>query len=470
MNHTSLAGRSIARPGRHRRRLIAALALVGMVAAACGSDDDGDDGGDATTTTVGDAATTTAAGDAGDATTAPDAGGEPVTLKLSYVNDPIGADVIAAFEAAHPNIDIDASIVPFSDYVASITLTMASDDAPDIAQYNAGAMRTLIPAGELLELNSYETSMGWDAKFPKSSLDVLRTDSTAKRFGTDSLYAVPAGLSVTGMFYNKEVAEQLGITLPIDSIDALEAAFETAKAEGVSPISVGGLDYNHLHLWAALVNAMGDTDQYRAWAYGEPEATIQTDAAKAASDLMIEWAEKGYIPDTASGTSAADAAAEFSSGGVLFHLDGNWQASAFDEAMGDNVGFFLMPMADGSPAQVASGASVAWSISARTEHPDEAALFLDFMTSAEAAAAQVGAGFVPVNAAVAPTTEGVIGEINTTFAGVAENDGIMPFPDHPAPALLDLLIAGVQGLISGQMSTDDYLASLQAAWDEFHSS
>src|SRR5688572_13133553 len=77
------------------------------------------------------------------------ASGETVTLELSYVNDPIGAAVIEAFEAAHPNIDIEASIVPFSDYVSTIRLTMASDSAPDIAQYNAGAMRTLIPAGHL---------------------------------------------------------------------------------------------------------------------------------------------------------------------------------------------------------------------------------------------------------------------------------------------------------------------------------
>jgi len=448
------------------RRAVALIAALGLFAAACGSDDSADD--DATDAPSDTTEPSPAPSDPPDESVPGEpADDEQVTLRLSYVNDPIGADTIAAFEAAHPNIDIEATIVPFSDYVNTITLNMASDSAPDIAQYNAGAMRTLIPAGELLNLNEYEAALGWADAFPKSSLDVLRTDESAKRFGTDDLYAVPGGLSVTGIYYNKQIAEDLGIELPVASLDELEAAFETALDAGVTPVYVGGLDYNSIHWWAALVNAMGSNDEYRAWAYGDPSATIVNDPARQATDLFADWSAKGYIPDSAAGTSAADAAAEFTAGNSLLHLDGNWQASAFNEVMGDNVGFFLVPMADGTPAAVANGASVAWSVSARTDHPDEAVAFLDFMASPEAAAAQVGAGFMAVNAVAAPDVEGVVGEINSAFAVVAENDGILPFPDFPAPALLELLTAGLQGVLAGQMDTDPYLQSLQDAWADY---
>ncbi|HWL45163.1 MAG TPA: extracellular solute-binding protein [Ilumatobacter sp.] len=447
---------------RRRRRAVAAVAALGLVVAACGSDDDDSDTGASTDPPAADTGSPGTAAPGGDGDDNDD--GEQVTLRVSYVNDPIGADTIAAFESAYPNIDIEATLVPFSDYVNTITLNMASDSAPDIAQYNAGAMRTLIPAGELLNLNDYEASLGWADAFPKSSLDVLRTDETAKRFGTDDLYAVPGGLSVTGIYYNKQIAADLGIELPAASLGDLEAAFQTALDAGVTPVYVGGLDYNSIHWWAALVNAMGSNAQYQAWAYGDPAATIVNDPARQATELFADWSAKGYIPSSAAGTSAADAAAEFTAGNSLLHLDGNWQASAFNEAMGDNVGFFLVPMADGSPATVASGASVAWSVSARTDHPDEAVAFLDFMASAEGAAAQVGSGFMAVNAAAAPEVAGVVGEINTAFAVVAENDGIMPFPDFPAPALLELLTAGLQSVLAGQMDADTYLQSLQDAW------
>lgn len=398
------------------------------------------------------------------------ASAEPVTLELTYVNDPIGAALIEAFEAAHPEIDIDATIVPFGDYVSTIRLTMTSDDAPDIAQYNAGAMRTLIPSGHLLALDEFESSLGWDERFATSSLDVLRTDEEAKNFATGSLYAVPGGLSVTGVYYNKELAAELGIEVPVTSLDDFEAALATASEAGVTPLAVGALDHNGLHLWSALVNVLGGVDEYRDWAYGGDEATIETEGARAAADRLIAWSEAGYIPESANGTAAADSAASFSAGEALFHLDGNWMAVGFDEAMGDNVGFFLLPMADGTPANVANGASVSWSISAQTEHPEEAAAFLDFMATPEAAVTQVDSGFMPVDPTAETDATGVTAEIVDAFAVVTENDGILPFPDHPAPALLDVLIAGVQGLLAGQMSADDYLASLQSAWDEYQNS
>lgn len=432
-------------------RAVAMIALISLLTASCGS------GSESTTTANGDSDTSTS--------TAQDNGSDPVTLDLTYVNDPISTELIAAFEDEYPDITIDATLVPFSDYVRTIRLTMASDTAPDIVQYNGGAMRTLIPAGHLLELNEYEESMGWDDAFPQSSLDVLRTDSEALRFGLDSLYAVPGALSVTGVYYNRELADDLGIEAPVATVDDLETAFDAAQDADVTPITVGGLDTNHIHLWGAILNVSGPVDEYRDWAYGTPGATIVNDVARAASQRIIDWVEAGYITESANGTSAADAAAAFAAGEALFHLTGNWSAVTFDEEMGDNVGFFLFPTLDGSPPEVANGASVAWSVSSRTEHPEEAALFLDFMASPEAAVAQIDTGFMPVNTAEAPEADGVTGEIVEAFDAVTANDGIMPFPDFPAPALLDLLTAGIQGLIAGQTTPDEYLQSVQDAWE-----
>lgn len=429
------------------QRIAALFAMLALVLAACADDSDGvTDADDANA----DAADT----------------GDQVTLSLTYVNDPISSELIAAFEEAHPNISIEATMVPFGDYVRTIRLDMAEDSAPDIAQYNAGAMRTLIPSGHLLELNDYEQQLDWAERFPPSSLDVLRTDEEALRFAQDTLYAVPGALSVTGVFYNRELAESLGIDTPAQTVDDFESAMAAAQAEGITPISVGGLDFNHIHVWGAILNVSGDVELYRDWAYGTEGATIVTEPARDASQRLVDWVEAGYVPDGVNGTSAADAAAEFAAGDTLFHITGNWSAVTFDEAMGDNVGFFLFPTLDGSPPEVANGASVAWSVSARTEHPDEAVAFLDFMTTPEAAAAQIDTGFMPINTAEAPDADGVTGDIVQAFDAVTEADGIMPFPDFPAPGLLDTLTAGLQALIAGQMEPDAYLESVQASWEE----
>ena len=473
-------------PSRHRNarrrsrtpRWVAALLAMLVLLAACGNDtatdasDETDDAADAAQADddpdegdPDDSDPDEGEADDADAGEGDASAGDQVTLRLTYVNDPISTELIEAFEAEHPDIAIDATLVPFADYVRTIRLDMAADTAPDIAQYNGGAMRTLIPAGHLLELNEYEDSLDWTDKFPQSSLDVLRTDDEALRFGVDTLYAVPGALSVTGVYYNKEVADSIGLDIPVATVDDFEAAMAAAQDEGVTPITVGGLDTNHIHLWGAILNVSGDPELYRDWAYGAEGATIMTDPARDASQRIIDWVDAGFIPGSANGTAAADAAAEFAAGDTLFHLTGNWSAVTFDEDMGDNVGFFLFPTLDGSPPDVANGASVAWSVSAHTEHPEEAAAFLDFMATPEAAAAQVNTGFMPINTAEAPEADGVTGEIVEAFDAVTANDGIMPFPDFPAPALLDVLTAGIQGLIAGQMTPDDYLQSVQDSWE-----
>ncbi|MFI6693077.1 hypothetical protein ACIBLA_15165 [Streptomyces sp. NPDC050433] len=48
------------------------------------------------------------------------------------------AVLLAAFEEKHPRIDVRPECTQFADYVKSLKLTMASDTAPDIAQYAVG--------------------------------------------------------------------------------------------------------------------------------------------------------------------------------------------------------------------------------------------------------------------------------------------------------------------------------------------
>src|SRR5690625_3565484 len=121
---------------------------------------------------------------------------EDVNLVLAYVDDPPTQALVEGFEEEYPNVTIDAQQTDFGNYITSITRSMSSDDAPDLAQYNPGAMRSLIPAGEVLDLSAYYDAYGWDEAFPQASLDQLLSDDEAMQFATGSLYAAPGALSV----------------------------------------------------------------------------------------------------------------------------------------------------------------------------------------------------------------------------------------------------------------------------------
>jgi ABC-type glycerol-3-phosphate transport system substrate-binding protein len=393
---------------------------------------------------------------------------EKITLTLAYTDDPPVKALIEAFEAKHPNITVEGQQTAFSDYVKSVKLAMASDTPPDIAEYNPGAMRSLVPGGLIYDLSPYEELYGWQDGFPASTLEVLRSDKDAKQYGTGGLYAVPGSLSVLGVFYNKQLVNAAGVTQPPATLDEFEQNLAAVKNTGVTPLSLGSLQVGGFQLWNALTNSLGDEQAYRDWVYGKPGSTIETDGAKEAAQTVVDWVDAGYLPASANATADADALANFTQGKSAYFVTGNWYAATIAEAMGDNAGFFLFPVAQQGNPVVASGASVAFSISSKTKHPNEAAAFLDFMRSPEAAKVQFDSGFMPVDTTADVQASGVTADITGEFAKVVADNGIVPFPDFASPNMIDRLTSGVQGLLGKQTTPDAFLASLQESWTDHH--
>lgn len=397
-----------------------------------------------------------------------DIGGAAATLTLAYTDDPPSSELVEGFTDQHPDVTVELRQTPFTDYVKTITLSMTSDDAPDIAQYNPGAMRSLIPGGHILDLDPYAEAYGWQESFPPAALEPLRSDAEASEFATGSLYAAPGALSVLGVFYNTELLEEVGVPDAPATLDDFEDALARADEAGVAPLSVGGLEVGGFQIWNALLNTLGDHSEYKDWVYGAAGSSIETDAAAEATETFSRWVDEGYVTEGANATSDDDARAEFADGDSLFLVTGNWAAFELEAEMGDDAGFMLMPGRTADQAPVASGASVAYAVSSSTEHPDVAAAFLDYLSSAEAARIQLDTGFMPVDTRAAAEDGGLLNEVNAGFAEVADNDGIVPFPDYATPGMIDQLTPGVQGLVSGSSTPEEFLASLQAEWEGHH--
>lgn len=393
---------------------------------------------------------------------------EDVTLRLAYVDDPPTEALVAGFMAEYPNVTIQTEQTDFGNYIGSITRSMSSADAPDLVQYNPGAMRSLVPAGHVLELGNYSDLYNWEDAFPPASLEQLMSDDDAQQFGTGGLYAAPGALSVLGVYYNRDVLAEAGIDAPPATLEEFEAALAAVADTDARPLSLGALEVGAFQLWNALLNSLGDSSDYLDWVYGAPDSTIETEAAREATDTIAAWVEAGYIAEASNATSDADALAAFTAGEAAFHITGNWHAATVGEELGDSAGFFVLPGTDSGVPPVASGSSVAYSISAQTEHPDVAAAFLNWLSFPEAAQIQVETGFMPVDTTADVATEGLLGDVAEAFAPVAENSNIVPFPDFAAPGMIDDLTAGLQGIISGQTDTDSHLATLQGTWTGHH--
>jgi ABC-type glycerol-3-phosphate transport system substrate-binding protein len=441
------------RTTRTARGVPVGLALAGLLLSACSGQLTPGSGGDA---------------DAGSGPVSTQVPEEKVRLDLAFTNSPDMVEALAeAYQAEHPNVTIDTEYTEFDDYVKNIKLVMSSDDAPDLAQFNSGAMQSLIKADHLVPLDRYDEAYGWQDRFPPVGLEQLSTNDDGRVFGTGSLYAVPAGMSLVGVYYNKDLARQAGVTEPPATLEEFETALAKAKDAGQTPLAMGALDYGALHLWGELVNVMMPPEDYRSWVYGQKGGSIETDGAREAAETVASWAEKGYFSDGANGTSENDAAAKFAQGKSTFLVNGNWAAAQVDDALGDDAGFFAMPPVEAGGPATGNGYSVGFSVSSHSEHPDVAANFLDFLASPKAAEIVSENGFLPVNVDAAPQPDGVLGDLATAYADVVADDGIQQFPDASAPAMLDELTSGLQQLIAGRTTAPTFLSSLQQVWTSY---
>ncbi|WP_166866826.1 ABC transporter substrate-binding protein [Salinibacterium sp. ZJ70] len=392
---------------------------------------------------------------------------EPVTLKFVYFDDPPATQLMDAFTAKHPNVTFEPQHIPFGDYVTSIKLTLNSADAPDLAQYNASAMRPLIKGGLIRGLNEWSEAYGWDEKFPEASLSMLTADEQASTYGVGNLYAIPAGTKFVGLYYNADILAEAGVEAP-QTIAELETALDAVTAAGYRGISVGGLETGIVHLWASLQNVYQDAADYQSWVFGQDGSTIDTAGAAEATDVLASWAAKGYIADGAAAVSDTDALAEFVSGRSAFVMSGNWAAKGISEGIGDAAGFVPAPAAAAGDPRIAAGGSLAYAIPAKSKNANVAAAFLDFMAEQTAAQIQVDAGLMPVGVGTDVTAEGLQGTLVEAYQQIVDGVGVVAFPDFATTGMFDVIKPGLQGILAGQMSTADYIASLQAEWDSTH--
>lgn len=391
---------------------------------------------------------------------------EEVVLTVAYASDPPITPLTEGFTKLHPNVTFELIQTPFADYQTSLKLALAGDDAPDIVQYSPGPMRSIVPAGLVVSLDDYAEAYGWDQSVPSSLLGMLTSDEDATQYGTGDLYAIPGAIQMIGVFYNKQLTEAAGVDDIPATLDDFEDDLRAVQASGVTPMAMPALGIGGFQLWGALANVLADPILFNEWVYGVPGTTLAADPGFAeAAAKAAEWSAAGYFPSGAAAIADADAIASFTAGEQAYFVTGNWNTKAFQEALGDDLGFFLMPGQTADSAAVATGSGFPYSISSKSEHKDVAAAFLDYMTSQEAAEGIFESGFIPVATDTGITSDDVRGALQSDYERVVADDGVAPFANWASSSMIDTLTGGMQGVLSGDISPDDFIAALQADWE-----
>lgn len=403
----------------------------------------------------------------------PSCGTDPVVLNVVFETGfDLPIKLSEEFTKQFPNVTWDISQDQFANLISTTPRLLAGDNPPDLIRLPT--MVSLVKDNLLKNLDGYVTAFGWD-KWPAAQLAQNRVGTDGIR-GAGSLYAAGLNYSLTGVFYNKALATQIGMTTPPKTVAEFEDLLAKAKTADLQPImmwnaaaSGAGLAFPLQQLMAAY----GETAPINDWIFQKPGATIDTPTNVTAAQHLHQWIKAGYFPEDVNAIEYTDANARFGKGEGVFMFNGDWQNAAYDTDLAGNVGFFVFPSATEGGPVAAMSAPLTYGIAANAKNADCAAAFLNWVATNEVARqidVTVGGSNPggPTDLPIPPAAAGSV--TNETLAAggdVAESNGAM---DFIANATGSIFAQGwtpeLQKLVGDRTTPEELLKAVQAEYEK----
>ena len=417
------------------------------------------------------ALTLSVAATAGTAMAAPTCGTDPVVLNSYFETGfPLPTRLAEEFTKQFPNVTFDIKEDQFANMMENSPRILSEDNAPDLIR--VPSITDLVANNLLRNLDDDFTALGWD-QFPAGQLVQLRVEEGGRPRGTGSLYGMGLNYSMTGVFYNKELAAKIGMTEPPKSLAELDAAMAKAKEAGILPVmqwnkGTAGLAFPLQN----LMGAYGAPEPINDWIFQKDGATINTADNLKAAEHLEGWIKAGYFPSDANAIEYFQMMSRYIGGEGLFMFNGDWESGNLDTNAKDKFGFFIMPSLEDGGRHASMSSPLTYGIGAKAANPECAAFFLDWVARNEQARAinvEVG-GSNPRGPADLPLPAVEPGSVTeqslAAGATLAKDNGAMDFIANATGAIF---AAGwtpeLQKMVGGQQNATGLLEAVQREYE-----
>jgi raffinose/stachyose/melibiose transport system substrate-binding protein len=371
-----------------------------------------------------------------------------------------------AFQDRYPNVTIERVAKSTTDLNTTLELAVSADRAPDVVQANQGrpVMGQLVKGGLLRPLDKYAEAYGWGDRYSDVLLDLNRFSQDGAEFGDGSLYGISQMGEIVGVFYDRDK-----VATPPRTFAEFEAMLAAAKRRGDVPIAFGNLDkWPGIHEFQAVQNAFTPPDQVRDFVFAREGASFDTPENREAATKLQEWARAGYFTPNFNGIGYDPAYEQFAEGKGDFLIAGTWLLADLVDRMGDRLAFMLVPpREEGGPPLALGGESLPFAITAKSEHPDVAAAYIDFITNPDASRVLVETGNLPAMEATAEPATAAGADIFAAWRSLTEEDGLVPYLDYATPSFYDDITAAIQRLLAGRVEPEEFTTGLQDDYAKF---
>lgn len=235
-------------------------------------------------------------------------------------------------------------------YKEKLVVAMSSGECPDMySNWSGGPMYEYIDSG---------FGQPVDDLFNKSDIkDILMDSAVAQATYNDHVYAVPyQNISLSGIFYNKEMFEKYGLSEP-KTLSDLEKICDTLKENGITPFALAnGSKWTGSMYYMNLAARYGGLEPFQNAVAGEGKFT--DDCFIQAGEKIQEWVKNGYFPEGVNSLSEDDGQAKQlmyqETAGML--LCGSWYTGTFSTDSAEfyqKIDWFPFPTIEGSDADPA---------------------------------------------------------------------------------------------------------------------
>ena len=276
------------------------------------------------------------------------------------------AKVIKQYEEENPGVEITLQGVSQQDIKESFqTAALAGGGADIVVMDNSGHAIDLAAMGLLYPLEDITTADELTAQYQEGPLNSGKFEG--------KYYSVPWYMDFTGLYYNKERLEELGIDVPT-TWEELSDAVDKAKEAGYGGIITYQSAYAFYSFFyqneCPVIDTSGDI----------PQVVIDNEEGKEAWNYICDLISKGGLVESFKEATTWDKVYEsFANGEATFLLGGDWCSSEV-ENINPDLDYGIAPMVKGKTEATVLGGWT-WNINTNCKDPELAYDLIQYLNS-----------------------------------------------------------------------------------------
>ncbi len=267
---------------------------------------------------------------------------EPVILRVLNVYTPdhsVGPSVEKInqiFLESHPNVKIEMQTMPSDKMKEVLKVDFGSGNPPHVFNvWMEYPNLDYIEQGLWYDFkNDLNEDQEWANTFNAGALDV-------HTYETEGIWGIPQAAFGLGIYYNKELFKQAGITLEPETMEDFYAAVEKILAlADIDPMPIGNLDgWRSIHLLYQIFYKLNGCDAGSDVASGD----LDYDSPEMLQTFveMQKMAKSGAFGSSYAGLGYADEVSLFNEGKSAMRFSGSWTLGEVSKDL--DVGFFPFP-------------------------------------------------------------------------------------------------------------------------------